>query len=142
MAVTQNQKHTYEGLFLFPHAATARLQDAVDEVKTLLTRAEADLISLRKWDERRLAYEIQGNKRGVYFLAYFSAPPENMQGLERNCNLSENLLRSMVTRADHIKPEHIAAADAQEQLADEIKLRAEGENAESTTGSPPAPARG
>jgi len=29
---------------------------------------------MRKWDERRLAYEIKKQKRGLYILCYFKAP--------------------------------------------------------------------
>jgi small subunit ribosomal protein S6 len=122
----------YEGMFLFPQAATADLQAAVDHIKALLTRAGAELISLSKWDERRLAYEIKGNKRGVYFLTYFRAPRDKMVVLERGCTLSEQLLRTLFTRADHLSDEMIQAADGQAKLADEIKLRKE---------APPPPAQ-
>ena len=116
---------TYEGLFLFPQAATANLQVAVDHLQELLKRADADVLSLGRWDERRLAYEIKGNKRGIYFLVYFKIAPTRLTGLERDCNLSEQLLRSMILRAEHIRPEEIEAADGRAQLADEIKLRSE-----------------
>ncbi len=115
--------YTYEGLFLFPQTATAHLQEAVDHIKTILERADVELISLGKWDERRLAYEIKGNKRGVYFLVYFKAAASKLAGIERDCNLSEDLLRVMITRADHIPPEIIEAAEGQATLADEIRLR-------------------
>jgi small subunit ribosomal protein S6 len=117
--------NTYEGLFLFQQAATANLQGAIDHIQELLKRADADVLSLRKWEERRLAYEIKGNKRGVYFLVYFKAAPTRLVGLERDCNLSEQLLRSMILRADHVRPEEIEAADGRAQLADEIRLRSE-----------------
>ncbi|MDY7110246.1 MAG: 30S ribosomal protein S6 [Planctomycetota bacterium] len=120
--MTDKQTNTYEGLFLFPQATAANLQAAVDHLTDLLKRAEAEVISLRKWDERRLAYEIKGNKRGVYFLVYFRADPTRVADLERGCNLSEQLLRSLITRADHIPAEEIEAADGRAQLADEIRL--------------------
>lgn len=117
--------HAYEGLFLFPQAATGNLQAAVDHIREILARANAEIISLKKWDERRLAYEIQGNKRGVYFLVYFKASTDKLAGIERDCNLSEQLLRTMVTRADQMTLDQMAAADGQAALADEIRLRAE-----------------
>lgn len=115
----------YEGMFLFPQAGTADLQAAVDHIKSILTRTGAELISLAKWDERRLAYEIKGNKRGVYFLTYFRCPREKMATLERNCTLSEQLLRTLFTRADHLSLDMMQASDGQAKLADEIKLRKE-----------------
>ncbi|MBC8202235.1 MAG: 30S ribosomal protein S6 [Planctomycetes bacterium] len=116
---------TYEGMFLFPQSATANLQEAADHVKGILDRCGATIVSFQKWDDRRLAYEVQGNKRGVYFLAYFTAPTTALAEIERRCNLSEELLRTMVTSAEHIPTEIIEANEGQEDLAAEIKLRSE-----------------
>jgi small subunit ribosomal protein S6 len=120
----QDRTYTYEGMFLFPQSAVADLQGASDHVMEILSRANAEVISFKKWDERRLAYEIKGNKRGLYFLVYFKAKATKLAGIERDCNLSEKLLRSMITRADHVTPEIMQAAEGRSQLADEIKLRA------------------
>jgi len=116
--------NTYEALFLFPQSASADLQSALDHIVEIMTRNKADIIALKKWDERRLAYDIKGNKRGVYFLAYFKSDARNLDGIDRDCRLSERLLRSLVTRADHIPAEEIAAHEGRQQLADEINLRA------------------
>jgi len=115
---------TYEGMFLFPQSASANLKDASEHVHELLKRADAEVVSFSKWDERRLAYEIKGNKRGVFFLTYFKVAPDRLAGLERDCNLSEQLLRAMVTRAEHIPEETISAADGREKLSDEIAVKA------------------
>ena len=115
----------YEGMFLFPQSATANLQGEVDHIKGILDKAGATIKTFQKWDDRRLAYEIDGNKRGVYFLAYFNAPASSLSDLERMCNQSEEVLRMMVTKADHIPTEIIEANDGSEELATEIKLRSE-----------------
>ncbi len=126
----EDRVNAYEGLFLFPQSAAGHLREAVDHVKEILGRAGAEIISLRKWDERRLAYEIKGNKRGVYFLVYFVASPPALSGIERDCNLSERLLRSLVIRADHLTRDQMESADGQSELEDEIRL-----GDEETTGS-------
>jgi len=104
---------------------TARMQEAIDHINSLLQRADAEIISFRKHSEGRLAYPIKGSKRGVYFLVYFKIDHARLVGLERDCNLSELLLRSMVIRTDHLSQEKIESADARQELADEIKLKAE-----------------
>jgi len=111
----QDRTYTYEGLFLFPQAAVSDLKGASDHVLELLNRAGAEIISFKKWDERRLAYEVKSNKRGLYFLAYFKAKGSKMQTLERDSNLSEKLLRAMITRADHMKPEMMEASEGRQQ---------------------------
>ncbi len=133
--MTQDRISTYEGLFLFPQSAAANLQGAVDHLKELLDRASAEIISFSKWDERKLAYEIKGNKRGVYFLTYFKAPASNLITLERHCNLSEQLLRFLITKADLIPQQTIMAAEGQSQLADEIRLRSEKSSESGTDGA-------
>lgn len=129
-----DQLNCYEGLFLFPQTAAGNLQAAVDHLNEILARAEVKIISFRKWDERRLAFEIERNRRGLFFLVYFEAPGSAIARIERECNLSEQVLRSMMIRAEHVTREQMEAADGQAELADEIKLRGSAEE-EST----PAP---
>ena len=122
--MSETRINVYEGLFLFPQTMTADLQGALDHLQEILKRAKAEIISLRKWEERRLAYEIKGNKRGLYFLVYFGVPGDALVGIERDCNLSELLLRFMIVRADDVTQEQMEAAEGRAQLADEITLRA------------------
>ncbi len=126
MAETSNR--SYEGLFLFPQSASADLQACVDHIRDILSRSQVDVLALKKWDERRLAFDIRGNKRGVYFLAYFSAKPGALVSIERDCNLSERMLRSLVVRVE-LSDEEMRAHDGSAQIADEIKLRDSGEAA-------------
>jgi small subunit ribosomal protein S6 len=120
---TKTKTNVYEGFFLFPQAAAANLQGALDHVLEILRRANAEVLSLCKWDERRLAYEIAGNKRGIYFLAFFRADGSRLTDIERDCNLSEQLLRTMITRAEYVPAERIQSFEGRERLADEIRLR-------------------
>ncbi len=120
----EQQKNYYEGLFLFSQAVSADLQSATDHVKEILQRADVNLVSFRKWDERRLAYEVKGNRRGVFFLVYFEAEGSAIARIDRDCNLSEQVLRAMITRADNMSLEQMQAADGQQQLAEEINFRA------------------
>ena len=48
--MTEEHINAYEGLFLFPQAQAGNLQVAVDHLKDILSRAKAELVSLRKWD--------------------------------------------------------------------------------------------
>ena len=128
--MTESNTSIYEGLFLFPQSASSNMQQAVDHVNYLLERADSKILAFSKWDERRLAYDVEGNKRGVYFLVYFEADRDRLSDLERDCNLSEELLRSMITRAEHVPAELIEGSEGRTELQDEIKLRAAPEQSE------------
>lgn len=121
----ENRTHAYEAMFLLRQSAAADLGAAVENIRQLLTRAEGEIIAMKKWDERRLAYEIKKQKRGVFILTYVSLPTTAIADLERSLNLSEDILRWMLVRVDHLTIDEMKALDAQQELADEIKLREE-----------------
>lgn len=121
----QTRVYTYEAMFLLGQAVAADLGSAVEHIKEIIARAQGEIISMRKWDERRLAYEIAGQKRGLYILVYFSAPNTQLSHIERDCNLSEKILRSMILRCDHLSADEMKAADGRVELETEIKMRAE-----------------
>lgn len=130
--------YTYETMFLFSQAAGANLADALEHVKELLGRAHAEILAIRKFDERKLAYEIMGQKRGLYILAYFKAPNDSMIGFERDCKLSEKIIRTMTLRCDHLGDEDIAAQDGRKDLEAEIKLRGQAQQAAAQPAAQPA----
>ena len=116
--------YPYEAMFLVSQSSAADLAGVVSHINELLARAKATIVSMRKWDERRLAYEIKKQKRGLYIHTYFMAPGTAIAGLERDCNLSEQILRALIVRVDHLTDDEMKAADARDALETEAKLRA------------------
>ncbi len=123
MSESKGRQFQYEAMFLLSQAVAADLGGAVEHVKGIIARSHANLIALRKWDERRLAFEIDKQKRGTYILAYFTCDPVNVSHIERDCNLSEQVMRAMILRADHLTVEEMQSADGQRELETEVALR-------------------
>ncbi|MBK7404450.1 MAG: 30S ribosomal protein S6 [Phycisphaerales bacterium] len=117
-------KALYESMFLISQAEAADLGSIVSHIEEILRRGHTEIVGIRKWDERRLAYEIDKQRRGFYLLCYFRAPAESLAHIERDCNLSERILRVMILRADHIGEAELAGVDDRTGLATEAKLRA------------------
>ncbi len=122
---TEVRTGVYEAMFLASQTAAASFGDLIDHINSLFERANAEVISMKKWDERRLAYEIDKQKRGVYILAYFKCPTDMVPHLERDVVISDKLLRVLVTAADHLTAEEIAGFNDQDGLATEAKLKAQ-----------------
>lgn len=95
----------YEAMFLFDPTFAAEFANAEGEIRRILERAGAELLFCKQWDDRRLAFKVKGRKRGVYVLTYFKAEAPKIAGLERDANLSENVLRVLVLRAEGVTPE-------------------------------------
>ncbi|MEQ8850592.1 MAG: 30S ribosomal protein S6 [Phycisphaerales bacterium] len=128
------EKREYEVMLLASQAAAATLGELLDHINEVFTRADADVIAMRKWDERRLAYEIDKQKRGVYFLAYIMCSPDQVARIERDVAISQQLLRVLITKADHLTREEMDAHEGRQALADEAKMKgSEAASAESSS---------
>ena len=114
----------YEGMFLMSQSAvSAGLSSSIDTVRGMLDRVEAEVLAISKWEERKLAYPIAGQKRGTFLLAYFKVKPTQVVNIERDCNLSEDVLRVMMTRVDHMGETELGEALKNAQVsADEADI--------------------
>lgn len=93
---TEDRK-LYEAMFLVDSAEASSDWDGVSAViKSVLERAEADVVSIKKWDERKLAYGINGKTRGTYILCYFRADGGRIRDIERDVQLSERIMRVLI----------------------------------------------
>jgi small subunit ribosomal protein S6 len=91
----------YEGMFILEPGRYARDPGAVTrQVADLITQQGGTVLAARLWDERKLAYPIKGHKKGVYWLTYFKMPGDGLTALERQCEISEEILRKLVLRVD------------------------------------------
>jgi small subunit ribosomal protein S6 len=109
MAIANKQ---YEGMFLFgPSGADA--EKAITIVRGMIEKHAGHILVIKKWDERKLAYEVHKQKRGTYIVAFFTAPGAAIAQIERDVKLSEEVLRVLITSADHLNQTEMAAVEPQ-----------------------------
>jgi small subunit ribosomal protein S6 len=107
------QNRQYEAMFLFPATASAELDATIKTARGIIERHGGEIIVAKKWDERKLAYEMGRNKRGLYVIVYFTAPGSSIAAIERDVNLSEDILRVLITDADHLSEKEMNAVEPQ-----------------------------
>lgn len=125
----ESTTHTYEAMFLMD-AGLGTFDAATKPVETLLERAKASVLALKPWDERRLCYEIQGRKRGLYLLAYFTMDPAHAAELENDCQLNDQVLRMILLRRDEVSDEELRA-ETPAQISGTTGTRSDEESGES-----------
>jgi small subunit ribosomal protein S6 len=59
-----------------------------------------EMLVSRVWEERRLAYPIDGHRKGTYWLSYFKLESKQVAAVERECQLSESILRSLILKVE------------------------------------------
>jgi small subunit ribosomal protein S6 len=103
-------KRLYEGMFLVDSAlATADWEGTLAFVENILKRADAEVVAIRKWGERKLAYDIEHKSRGTYILAYFKAEGPRISGIEKDVLLSEKIMRVLILTTEKRPPAMIEA---------------------------------
>jgi small subunit ribosomal protein S6 len=103
----------YEAMFLFPPPGVTDVDGMIATARAIIERHGGKITVIKRWDERKLAYEIRKQKRGTYVIAYFQSPPQAVTPIERDVNLSEDVIRVLVTRADHLNEKEMNAVEPQ-----------------------------
>jgi small subunit ribosomal protein S6 len=95
-------------MFLVDSAeATTDWDGVTATIKNILEKAGAEIVSIRKWDDRKLAYEINGKGKGTYILCYFRAAGSKLRDIERDIQLSERIMRVLILCAEHRQAEDV-----------------------------------
>jgi len=88
----------YEAMIIVDSAAAERDYAAcVAEIESAIRKHGGKIVDTRKWDDRRLAYEIARAKRATYVLVHFEAPGSAIETLRRDFVLSERIVRHLIT---------------------------------------------
>lgn len=142
-------KRLYEGMFLVDSAqAAADWEGTLSVINNILQRADAEVVAMRKWQERKLAYDIDHKSRGTYILCYFNASGERIAGIEKDVLLSEKVMRVLILGTEKrpaemievdIKGEEAVAAEAAAEKAAAEKASAPEKPADEPA-DPPAEA--
>ena len=87
-------------LVLRPDTADDRVQQILDRTTRGIAEGDGQIVKVSPWGRRRLAYPISSYREGSYFIVVFDAPPEAIDELERGLNITEEVMRHLVTRIE------------------------------------------
>jgi len=126
----------YEAMFLVDSSQAASDWEGIEaKIRNILEKSQAEIVSMKKWDERRLAYKINKQSRGTYILSFFRADGARIRDIERDVQLSEKIMRVLILSAegrehDIEKDTPATAAEKKErQTKQEAEKKAEPEPA-------------
>jgi small subunit ribosomal protein S6 len=84
-----------------PTVAEEGLPPVIERVSGYITNqggTVSSTINENPWGRRRLAYQIDRFREGSYHIVLFEAPGEALNDLERTLQITEEVLRHLVTR--------------------------------------------
>jgi len=83
-------------MFLVDSALASDWDAVVKTIETVLKRSDAEMVSIRNWAERKLAYEINQKSRATYALCFFRADGSAIRKIQNDVQLSEQILRVLI----------------------------------------------
>lgn len=101
----------YEGMFLLDHGKLKDAQKGIDLISEILKKHGGNIVKIGKWDERKLAYEINNQKRGTYILCHFELASEALSEVNHDLNLTEGVSRNLLIRLRSRFPEFMTAQE-------------------------------
>lgn len=87
-------------LVIRPDVADDRSQAVLEKSTRTITAAGGQIVKVSPWGRRRLAYPIGTFREGSYHIVLFDAPPEVVVELEHGLNITEEVMRHLVTRIE------------------------------------------
>jgi len=108
-------------LVIRPDAPDDSVQALIDRQTRTIVTAGGQIIKVSPWGRRRLAYKIGPHHEASYFIIVFDAPSEAVAELERGLNITEEVLRHLVTRVDRpTASRRPSAGGEEEEIADDV----------------------
>ncbi|MBW8038746.1 MAG: 30S ribosomal protein S6 [Planctomycetes bacterium] len=134
-------KKLYEAMFLVDSTQASDWDAVVKTIETILARAEAEIVSIKNWAERKLAYEINKKTRGTYVLCFFRSDGEKIQNIEKDVQLSEPIMRVLILSTEtrdekDIEKDMLDTQEKKEKAAENLSTPKQAEQ----VGQPEQPA--
>lgn len=133
--LTVLETRNYELMLVVSPELDGEALDAVlQRVQRYLEAAEAQVVSFKSWGLRRLAYTLNGQREGRYYLVLFTANSLAISDLDRSIRLVEGVMRHLITRMETEMPEPTeeepkkAAPEPVEEATPEPTTEPEGES--------------
>lgn len=94
----------YETTFILePGLDENRVNEEVEKVTGWIRDLNGELIEVQRWGKRRLAYEINRKRDGIYTMFLYQGGGPLVKEIERRLRLNESVMRTLTVL--HVPPE-------------------------------------
>ncbi|MFX3623269.1 MAG: 30S ribosomal protein S6 [Ectobacillus sp.] len=91
----------YEIMYIIrPNMEEEAQKALVERFSNVLTENGAEITNVKEWGKRRLAYEINDFRDGIYMLVNVVSNPEAVQEFDRLAKISEDIIRHIIVKEE------------------------------------------
>ncbi|PSB25471.1 30S ribosomal protein S6 [Stenomitos frigidus] len=94
-------EYFYETMYILrPDLNEEAVDQAIEKYQTILRENGADVLETQHRGKRRLAYEIQKNREGIYIQINYQSDGSQVALVERAMRLSEEVIRFLTIKQE------------------------------------------
>ena len=94
----------YETTFILePGLDETRVNEEIERVSQWIRDLGGEILEVQRWGKRRLAYEINKKRDGIYTMVLHQSPGPVVKEIERRMALNESYMRMLTVL--HVPPE-------------------------------------
>lgn len=94
----------YETTFILePGLDENRVNEEVAKVEGWIKDLSGEVVEVQRWGKRRLAYEINRKRDGIYTMVLYQGGGDLVKEVERRLRLNESVMRTLTVL--HVPPE-------------------------------------
>ncbi len=93
----------YETMVLLsPELTDETVEEKISGFEKKVTEGGGEILNVDRWGKKRLAYPIQRQRHGIYFIVTYHSEPEVVADIERDMRINEETWRYMTVRMDEV----------------------------------------
>ena len=105
----------YESVVILrPSSSDPEIQKFIDTYTSRLEQDGASMIKVNNWGKRKLAFEVKGERKGIYLCFTFAGRGAIIQTLENINRIDEMILKSMTIRVAKTSNASVLGGEAEE----------------------------
>ncbi len=119
----------YENLVIFePSLDDKAVDESVERIKGLIVKKGGEILKTENWGQKKLAYVLKKQKKGIYVLLIFKALPNTIAELEKFYKVFDPLLKFLVIKLTKKQIEVFLAAMSEEENKEPEPASSQEEN--------------
>ena len=79
-----------------------QIKKLIEKYENIITKNQGKILKTENWGLRNLSYEINKNKKGIYYHIKFEGKGETIQKLEQNENIDDAIIRFLTIKVKKI----------------------------------------
>lgn len=121
-------ENLYEGMFILDSGKFASdPEGSTNALIQIVEKAGGSVVAHRAWQDGKLAYPIEKQRKGLHYLVYLKMPSDGVAAVTRSCKLSDLILRQLLIRhsqtlfdamVSHLNPTEEVAEEVGEAVAE------------------------